>query len=89
VTKKCDPPEDRRALKVPLTYSGRRDSNPRPSPWQGGSVTHQMRAVARKPLLRGHLGISPYQSVLFLLRHVCGTPKGRAAARANTQCGEG
>jgi hypothetical protein len=27
-----------------------------------------------KPLLRGHMGISPYRSVLFLVRHVCGTP---------------
>jgi hypothetical protein len=31
----CDPPEGRRATKVPLTRSGRRDSNPRPPPWQG------------------------------------------------------
>jgi hypothetical protein len=35
---KCDPPEDRRAAKLPLTWSGRRDSNPRPPPWQGGAL---------------------------------------------------
>jgi hypothetical protein len=28
-------------------------------------------------LLRGHTGISPYRSMLFLLRHVCGTSAAR------------
>ena len=54
-------------------WSGRRDSNPRPPPWQGGSGTHGFPPRTQKPLLRGHIGISPYRSVLFLLRHVCGT----------------
>jgi hypothetical protein len=30
---KCDPPANRRATKPLLTWSGRRDSNPRPPPW--------------------------------------------------------
>jgi len=34
-----------------------------------------------KPLLRGHTGISRYLSVLFLLRHVCGTRRGRMDIR--------
>ena len=44
---KCDPDGTRDRAKHPLTWSGRRDSNPRPPPWQGGRRTHKMRAVAR------------------------------------------
>jgi len=32
---KCDPDRARDRAKHPLTWSGRRDSNPRPPPWQG------------------------------------------------------
>jgi hypothetical protein len=34
-----------------------------------------------KSLLRGHTGIGPYQSVLFLLRHVRGTSAARLTRR--------
>jgi hypothetical protein len=39
--RECDPNSDRRKAvvpKPPLTWSGRRDSNPRPPPWQGDSA---------------------------------------------------
>jgi hypothetical protein len=39
----------RRSVGPAVLWSGRRDSNPRPPPWQGGPGTHEMRAVARNP----------------------------------------
>ena len=41
--------------KPPLTWSGRRDSNPRPPPWQGGALPTEPRPRANHPrsVLRG------------------------------------